>query len=243
MGGGWVGRCGEGVALLLILQDCNTEVQSSREPGGGWEGGGDVMAKDDSDMEGWEDDGWGTFDSTPQQDIASPKSQPQPQKISSGKDFFDSLGASDSKRTKPKDPFEEFGLSSARSPAKKEQTPPLLTSASLFGNDRGGKSAAADKHVSKTAEVGADDNGGWGDWDDSFDTKPASKVCVFSLALCTRPLIAHGRLQGTITAVFSLIGREKCKWWRDETRGQASKFEFNNVCHKIKSCDFKCSGV
>ena len=154
-----------------------------------------MFAKNDSDMEGWEDDGWGTFDSTPQE-VAPPKSsQQQQQQLGSGADFFDSFGASGSTRTeatKARDPFEEFGLStSAQGRAgKKDRTPPPLTSASLFGGSTSSKKPAATEsnmrvsnmHVSVAPEV---ETGGWGDWDENFGTEPAPKVCVLRNIICT----------------------------------------------------------
>ena len=135
-----------------------------------------MATKEDSDMdmEGWEDDGWGTFDSTPQRDTAT--SNPA-QEMSSGADFFDNFGAgSNSDRTKTtatSDPFEEFGFSSGRSQVKKERTPPPLTSASLFGASTGGMSASAERNVSS----GGGGDEGWEDWGESFGTKPVPKVC------------------------------------------------------------------
>ena len=156
------------------------------------------MAKEeDSDMEGWEDDGWGTFDSTPQQQ--QDLTRPPQQEISSGADFFDNFGgSSDSKRTKPKDPFEEFGFSSAKPSSKKDRTPPPMTSASLFGGGDSGSQAGARGGTSTSSEGGGggggggwgddDEGGGWGDhgggwgaWDE--DVKPSDRVCVEWLAV------------------------------------------------------------
>lgn len=131
-----------------------------------------MEVKDDSDMEGWEDDGWGDFDPIPRQDPVSAAKPPQ--QMSSGADFFDSIGTRKSTRTKAKDLFEDFGYpdnQSAKSSGR-EHTPPLLTSASLFGSSKPAGGSVADK----------DDEGGWGDWDEDFDVKPAaSKVCVCCL--------------------------------------------------------------
>lgn len=143
---------------------------------GSKEGGKEeVEAKGDSDMEGWEDDGWGNFDATPRQDSVSATSKPAQQQqqhtTSSGADFFDSIG--NASRTKSKDLFEEFGYSGGQSSkaSGKERTPPLLTSTSLFG---GGNPAGG------TATVSKGDEGGWGDWNDDLEVKPtaSSKVCV-----------------------------------------------------------------
>ena len=146
--------------------------------GGGGGGGGDaieVEAKDDSDMEGWEDDGWDSFNTPATTTTTTQKEATSTAKkeMSSGADFFDSVGFDSSRtRTAKKDPFENFGYSSGpNSSRSKDPTPPPLTSASLFG-DAGGK-------VSGTRE---EDEGGWGDWNDSFDAKPASSkviACVY----------------------------------------------------------------
>ena len=132
----------------------------------------EVEAQGDSDMEGWEDDGWGNFDPIPRQDPVS--SKPPQQQISSGADFFDSVGSRNtSSKTKPKDLFEDFGYPSAPHSGK-ERTPPVLTSASLFGVDKPAAGGVVDSA----------DGGGWGDWDKDFVDKPvASKVhvCCWSL--------------------------------------------------------------
>ena len=158
----------------LCLQDFNL-ASSEGQAGGGWENGGgeegEVEAKEDSDMEGWEDDGWGTFDSPP-----APADTP-PQEVSSGADFFDNIQTSSSKRTQPRDPFEDFGFSKAQSSksSQRDRTSPQFTSASLFGGgDMGGKTAgggvAADKDEGE---------GGWGDWNSDFDLKPTVKVRIW----------------------------------------------------------------
>ena len=144
--------------------------------GGGGGGGGDEgEGKEDSDMEGWEDDGWGTFDNS-----APPAPPPQqskaPQEISSGADFFDSIEtSSSSQRTQAKDPFEDFGFAKAQSSrnAQKDHAPTRLTSASLFGDkDTSSKSGGG----GVAASNGDSGGGGWGDWSSDFDMKPTVKV-------------------------------------------------------------------
>lgn len=112
-----------------------------------------------SDLEGWEDDGWDTFE-TPSMTTSSEKDKPA---LSSGADFFDTFqGSVSTNRNKNEDFFESFGASSTagRGRREKERSPPPPVAASLFG-------------VEKTEEKS--DDGGWGDWGDDFFSSTTSK--------------------------------------------------------------------
>jgi hypothetical protein len=113
--------------------------------------------------------------------------------MSSGADFFDSIGTGNSSRTKSKDLFEEFGYKDAQSTKGKEHTPTVLTSASLFGGDK------------SSGGVANEGDGGWGDWNEGFDATPtAPKVCK-SVLLCTSPFIfksPQGSSPNCVTAVI-----------------------------------------
>ena len=139
-------------------------METLQNKGGSEKGGGkgwveeEVMADEDgSDMEGWEDDGWGNVDENkPQQ---SRQTLP-----SSGADFFDTFQGDTSSKPKEKDYFTDFGFTSVKSSisAKKEKTPPPLVSAALFG---GGE---------KKTESSSD---GWGNWGDDFSSaKPQVSI-------------------------------------------------------------------
>lgn len=176
-------------------------VQSSRDSERVSEGGGEVEAGEDSDMEGWEDDGWGTFDSTPQEKAtpSHPRQQwedddwgtfdsvPQqnatpsrpPQQANSGADFFDNIHASsDSQARRTKNPFDDFGFGGSRS-SKEEHTSPLRTTASLFGHDTSRQSVSGGVAASGTA-----DDGEWGaEWGEEFDVKPKVGFMVHDMDL------------------------------------------------------------
>ncbi len=135
----------------------------------------EIEAKGDSDMEGWEDDGWGDINPTPRQESAVSAPKPRAKETSGGADFFDSLGVGNTQKTKSKDPFENYGYSDPRpaKPSRKENTPPPLTSASLFG----GSGLA-----SNSGGVAGD---GWGDWSEDFEVQPVpSKVKYCVLCKC-----------------------------------------------------------
>ena len=137
------------------------------EKGGGvgWEEE-EVMADEDgSDMEGWEDDGWGSIDEKEQPQQNPSTVTPPP---SSGADFFDTFQHSISSKPKEKDYFADFGFTDVKAStytsAKKEKTPPPLVSAALFG---GGE---------KKTESRSD---GWGDWGSDFSSaKPQVRMNV-----------------------------------------------------------------
>ena len=119
----------------------------------------EVEAQGDSDMEGWDDDGWGDMNSEFQ---TKPPQQTVP---SSGADFFDTFDSKISSTAKTKtgktdDIFDSVqGPWSAKS-SKKEKTPPPPVSSSLFG---GGGDEAGE---------GGDTGDGWGDWNDDFKEPP-----------------------------------------------------------------------
>ena len=117
---------------------------------GGWDEEEVLAADDGSDMEGWEDDGWGDFG-------GNKTTPPAPSVPSSGADFFDTFQGGFSPKTKEKDYFSDFD-SMATPSSKKEKSPPPLVSASLFGGEM---------------KTGQESAGGWGDWGDDFgSTKP-----------------------------------------------------------------------
>lgn len=170
------------IGFFFFFQDFGMDSKED-QAGGDWGGGGhgddfgEVEAKGDSDMEGWEDDGWGTFDSppAPTQPPASKKDKPV-QELSSGADFFDNMKTSrSSERTQEsRDLFEDFGFSKPQSSrnAQKDRTPPPFTSASLFGGGDTGRKSAESVKSDKDEEAG-----GWGDWNSDFDdVKPSVKV-------------------------------------------------------------------
>ena len=115
-------------------------------------------------MEGWEDDGWGAFDSS-QNNKKETKSERAA--LSSGGDFFDTFETkspssnrtSNTSTAQPKggDFFEAFQSPWSTKSEKKEKTPPPLVSASLFAG--GGVSG----------DGGSGD--GWGDWDEDLPSK------------------------------------------------------------------------
>ena len=121
--------------------------------GGGWDEEEVLAADDGSDMEGWEDDGWGNFGGGSKHDPLAP---PAP---SSGADFFDTFQGGISSKTKERDYFTNFDSMTSPSSlsAKREKSPPPPVSAALFGGEI------------KTGN-GSD---GWGDWGADFgSTKP-----------------------------------------------------------------------
>lgn len=148
-------------------------VSKGGKTGNKW-GDDEVEAKGDSDMEGWEGDGWDTFDSPPAP-APAPMQGKATQELSSGADFFDNIETSSSKRTQSKDPFEDFGFSKARPSrgAQKDHTPPHFTSASLFGGGDTGSKASEGGGVASNKDEG---EGGWGNWNSDFDAKPTIKV-------------------------------------------------------------------
>ena len=107
------------VVLFLCFQDftmVSSQSQQQQERGEG------------SDMEGWEDDGWGTFETT------------SDQPISSGADFFENYksNVSPTEKDKNEDFFQSFGAPLTSGHKKmKEQSPPPPVSASLFEGDSG----------------------------------------------------------------------------------------------------------
>ena len=142
-----------------------TESKGSREreTRGGWDVDEEVLAGDDgSDMEGWEDDGWGSFEDNKQTKQKPPSLSPPPTVPSSGADFFDTFQSGFSSKPKEKDYFADFGPAATLSSlsAKREKSPPPPVSASLFGGE-------------KKAESSSD---GWGDWGSDFDSVKPSKV-------------------------------------------------------------------
>ena len=160
------------------MKDFGVSGQESREPevsaSMGW-GSGEVEAKEDSDMEGWEDDGWGTFDIPDTKPSQHQKQQQHSPEKSSGADFFDTFDTASSQRTKTKDFFDSYGISNPRpSPLKKEKSPPPLTSASLFGGSNTGSKVGTG--IGGVAASDTGDGGGWGDWSEDFDMKPAMQV-------------------------------------------------------------------
>ena len=129
-------------------------------------------------MEGWEDDGWGTFDFPQPDTMAKSPSQQQP-KVSSGADFFDNLSTNvpaSSQIKKDRNPFDDFWISSLQ-PGKNERALPPLTPASLFSKSGASGQSMA---VKSDTDIGGE---GWGDWEEEFDVvKPAVKVenyCIF----------------------------------------------------------------
>lgn len=123
-------------------------------------------------MEGWEDDGWGAFDSS-QSNKKETKSEQVPATLSSGGDFFDTFEtkSTSSNRTsststtqaKGGDFFDAFESSWSTKSAKKEKTPPPLVSSSLFAS--GGVSGGG----------GGD---GWGDWDEDLPSEQVKNLTI-----------------------------------------------------------------
>ena len=120
--------------------------------------GGVEETGEGSDMEGWEDDGWGTFDASLGDD-SQKKTNPS---LSSGADFFDTYQSGTSSsgvmESKNDDFFSNFGPTATFS--TKERSPPPPVSSSYFGE--------------KETES---KNEGWGDWEDDFST-PVQQVQV-----------------------------------------------------------------
>ena len=169
---------------------CNTGTVSSSD---NWKVESiDEKENDDSDMEGWEDDGWGTFGSTPAlhdpscSTENSESSQHQP--LSSGADFFDSFspGSSGRMESKPitKDPFNDMwsSVTDQQSHKSKAPTSPLPPASSLFGSSSESKSSKFEpKAESESTASKAVSTGGWDEWnEEDFEEKPSTKVFQFS---------------------------------------------------------------
>ncbi len=143
-----------------LLQDFSTETPSATagnqaQP----EFSPEVEVNEESDMEGWDDDGWGDLDPAPTTTQTIP---------TSGADFFDTFESKSSKpQAKPNDDFFDTvpGHWSAKS-SKKEKTPPPPVSASLFSG--GG---------------GASDS--WGDWGDDYTQSTKQVQFIVSIVLRT----------------------------------------------------------
>ncbi len=154
-------------------------------------------------MEGWEDDGWGAFDAPPplppssDTNAGTTAAHSTREAISGGADFFDNIPAQ-SQRTKPppSDPFESFGLSGTEHGrgSTRDRTPPVLTSASLFGGggsgdtkaksggggdgwgERGGGGGWGEGGGGDGWVEGGAGGDGWGDWNEDFEVKSSTKV-------------------------------------------------------------------
>ncbi len=113
---------------------------------------------DGDDLEGWEDDGWGTL------------GEAEPQGVSSGADFFDAFhgGGAASERTKAKnqDFFETF-IPTGTSRGSREHSPPPPVSSALF--EGGGYGSGG----------GATEESGWGDWGSEFVQAPPRQQVSF----------------------------------------------------------------
>ena len=156
---------------LLFSQDFNTDSQPVGNQGQP-EFSPDVEAKEDSDMEGWDDDEWGDIES-------SNTTQTVP---SSGADFFDAFDSKPS-NAKPKteqsgDFFDNVpGHWSAKN-TRTEKTPPPPVSASLFSG-KGGASVGAGGGDGWDSGGGGD---GWGDWNEDFK-EPQKQVIVLGFEI------------------------------------------------------------
>jgi len=152
----------------------------------------DDKENDDSDMEGWEDDGWGTFDSTsasqdPSHDQSrNVKSSSRQQPLSSGADFFDTFPPSSGGRTEnisvAKDPFENMW--SPVSDQQSHKSPKAAASAfppasSMFGSPSESKSSQFEpKAEAEPAASRTGDFGGWDEWsEEDFEEKPKVREC------------------------------------------------------------------
>ena len=164
----------------------------------GWEdNAGEVVAKDDSDMEGWEEDGWGTFNSTssthdPSHDpLPNMKSSQQSwETLSSGADFFDNFSTTNkpSSSLQVTEKTGEFSWSTfGPQAAEKAKSPPLIssslfgdtgnTSANIPGTNTGSKTGSNFRNVTDV-NVENNGNGEWADWDEDFEMTPVVEVCT-----------------------------------------------------------------
>lgn len=160
--------------------------EGSKGRGGGWDE--EVLAGDDgSDMEGWEDDGWGDFGDKKQQ-------QRQQQTPSSGADFFDTFHGSAPSKPRERDYFLDFDpvATSSSQSAKREKSPPPV-SADLFGSSTREKSPPSTGGAKKTGSSSDD----WGDWGSDFgstklqvrhhSTTMSVYDCTLARVSCYRP--------------------------------------------------------
>ena len=115
--------------------------------------------REGSDMEEWEDDGWGVLESS----VEPPRGRPTKTSelrtaatVSSGADFFDTFQTTSRTKSKGDDFFESFGGTASGSKSRKERSPPPV-SPTLFG----GKKKEEEEE-------------GWGDWGGDFSSDISS---------------------------------------------------------------------
>lgn len=121
-----------------------------------------------SDMEGWEDDGWGVLESTvgPQRGVPAQDAGVRTANVSSGADFFDTFQSTSRTKSKADDFFGSFGATTSGSKGRKERSPPPV-SPTLFG----GKKEEEDS---------------WGDWGAEI---PSSRPAQVSAVVEQLPLL------------------------------------------------------
>ncbi len=140
------------------------------------EGTSEDHEKDGSDMEGWEDDGWGTFDtpSHSKDHSKTPAATTKPtHSLSSGADFFDNITTNTSSAEKTKDAFDLWPSGTGQHSHKAKVSSNLPSASSLF------QSVPASNESDRKSEPAhgvADD--GWGDWSEDTPIKKTSKVKV-----------------------------------------------------------------
>lgn len=157
-------------------------------PSENWKDAKEETEKEGSDMEGWEDDGWGTLHtssaSRDQLRGSTGNTKPFQQPASGGADFFDTLsstsnpGGSDKAAT-TKDPFDDMWSSfTGQQNQKSKKSEALPSASSLF--DSPSKSSASPSKSSASKPVSESkqplSNEGWDDWNEDFEVKPTTKV-------------------------------------------------------------------
>ena len=178
-----------GVLLCYNLQDTITGTamcMSKKDPSlSCWEEVGEVAAKKDSDIESWEDDGWGTTFIS--HDHSRNTESSQQSSLRGGADFFDSFSTakkSSGSSHITESPLKYDFLPPSGGQAGQNIKAPPFTSASLFG-DTSGTSTANDQNSKTGSSLGNvtsfnvdDGGGGWEDWNEDFEVKPdVQEVC------------------------------------------------------------------